>query len=103
MASDEVDGEPRVLVGRPVVDMTGLTGNYKIGLDLSREDMMAAARAAGVNIPAGALGGGAGGPADPGGTAIFQSIENLGLKLDSRKSSIEYLVIDRLEKIPTED
>jgi uncharacterized protein (TIGR03435 family) len=91
-------------VGRPVVDMTGLTGTYKIGLDLSREDMMAAARAAGVNIPAGALGGAPGaGPADPGGTAIFQSVENMGLKLDSRKLAVDYMVIDRLEKTPTED
>ena len=91
-------------VGRPVVDQTGLAGTYKVGLDLSREDMMAAARAAGVNVPAGALGGSAGaGPADPGGTAIFQSIENMGLKLDSRKLAVEYMVIDRLEKTPTED
>jgi uncharacterized protein (TIGR03435 family) len=91
-------------VGRPVVDLTGLSGTYKIALDLSREDMMEAARAAGVNVPAGAVPGApGGGPADPGGTAIFRSVENLGLKLDSRKSAIEYLVIDRLEKTPTED
>lgn len=45
----------------------------------------------------------AGGPADPGGTSVFQSVENLGLKLDSRKAPIEYLVIDHLEKTPTED
>jgi len=92
-------------VGRPVVDMTGLTGSYRIALDLSREDLMAVARAAGVNVPAGpgAAGAPGGGPADPTGTSVFQSVENLGLKLDSRKSPIDLLVIDRLEKTPTED
>jgi uncharacterized protein (TIGR03435 family) len=91
-------------VGRPVVDMTGLAGNYRIVLDLSREDMMASARAAGVNIPGGALPGAPGaGPADPAGTSIFQSVENMGLKLESRKAPIDFLVIDRLEKTPTED
>ena len=87
-------------VGRPVVDMTGLAGNYKITLDLSREDVMAGARSVGVNGP------GAGPdapPSDPAGTSVFQSIEKLGLKLDARKAPIEMLVIDRLEKTPTED
>lgn len=91
-------------VGREVVDQTGLAGNFKIVLDLSREDMMASARAAGLNIPGGAIPGPpGGGPADPGGSSIFQSVENMGLKLDSRKSSVEFLVIERLEKLPTED
>jgi uncharacterized protein (TIGR03435 family) len=30
-------------------------------------------------------------------------VENLGLKLDSRKTPVDLLVIDRLEKTPTED
>ena len=91
-------------VGRPVVDMTGLTGTYKIALDLSREDMTAAARAAGVNVPAAGVvpGSPAGGP-DLGGTAIFQGVEHLGLKLESRKSAIEYFIIDHLERTPTDD
>jgi len=91
-------------VGRPVVDMTGLTGNYKIGLDLSREDLMAVARASGLGVPGGPAGGGpAAGAADPGGASIYRSVERLGLKLESRKSPIDYLVIDNLERTPTED
>jgi uncharacterized protein (TIGR03435 family) len=98
--SDSLTG----FVGRPVVDMTGLAGNYRIVLDLSRDDMLASARAAGVNIPAGAVPGPAGGgPADPSGASIFQSVENMGLKLDARKMPVDFLVIDRLEKTPTED
>jgi len=92
-------------VDRPVVDQTGLHGKYKITLDLSMADMMAAARAAGANLPAGlgAAGGPAAGPADPSGASIFQSIEKMGLKLEPRKSAVEYFVIDTLEKTPTDD
>jgi uncharacterized protein (TIGR03435 family) len=98
------------LVDRPVVDMTGLTGNYKITLDLARDDLMNAVRAAGVNLPPAALGAGPGLPggaptaADPsGGSSIFRSVEQLGLKLDARKTPIEQLIIDHLERTPTED
>jgi uncharacterized protein (TIGR03435 family) len=92
-------------VDRPVVDQTGLKGNYKIALELSTADLMAAARAAGMNIPgAGPAASPAAGPADPGGgVSIFKSVEKMGLKLESRKSQVEYLIIDRLEKAPTED
>jgi uncharacterized protein (TIGR03435 family) len=94
-------------VDRPVVDQTGLTGNYKMSLELSMADMMAAARAAGAaggNPPEG-FGGGApaAGPSDPAGNAMFQSLEKMGLKLEPRKATLDYLVIDRLEKAPTED
>ena len=94
---------------RPVVDQTGLNGNYKMVLDLAREDLMTAARAAGVAIPPGALGagpgatGGAPAASDPSGGSIFRSVEQLGLKLDPRKTPIDHLVIDHLERTPTED
>jgi uncharacterized protein (TIGR03435 family) len=95
-------------VDRPVVDQTGLKGNYKMSLELSIADVMAAARASGVpigNAPPG-FGGGAApaaGPSDPGGNPMLQSIEKMGLKLEPRKASVDYLVIDHLEKTPTED
>jgi uncharacterized protein (TIGR03435 family) len=98
------------LVDRPVVDMTGLNGTYKITLDLARDDLMNAVRAAGVNLPPAALGAGPGVPggapaaADPsGGSSIFRSVEQLGLKLDARKTPIEQLIVDHLERTPTED
>ena len=96
-------------VDRPVVDQTGLKGNYKMSLELSVAEIMAAARAAGVggNVPPG-FGGGAApaaGPSDPGGggNPMLQSLEKMGLKLEPRKASIDYLVIDHLERNPTED
>jgi uncharacterized protein (TIGR03435 family) len=97
------------MLDRPVVDQTGLTGNYKVALELARDDLMSVARAAGVGVPAGAFGAGPGGPggapaaADPSGSSVFRSVEQLGLKLDSRKAPIEHIVIDHLERTPTED
>ena len=103
-------------VDRPIVDMTGLTGNYQVSLDLSMEDMRFAARNAGM-MPAGPGGGGReGGPggdvarpagdsaSDPsGGSSIFAAIQTLGLKLEPRKAPAEVIVIDHLEKTPTDN
>jgi len=93
------------LVRRPVVDQTGLTGNYQVSFELSQADVLAAARAAGLQLPGAPGGAGpAGGAADPsGGLSAFQSVEKMGLKLESRKAAVDYMVIDRLEKLPTED
>ena len=93
---------------RPVVDLTELKGDYTIALELSMADIMNVARAQGVAIPAGAGGGpGGAGPAssasEPGGLSIIRSVESLGLKLDARKLPISKVIIDRLEKRPTEN
>ncbi|HKF67308.1 MAG TPA: TIGR03435 family protein [Vicinamibacterales bacterium] len=98
------------LLDRPVVDQTALKGNYKVVLELALADMMNAVRAAGVNLPPGAFGAGPAAPGgaptapDPsGGSTVFRSVEQLGLKLDSRKMAIEQIIIDHLERTPTED
>ena len=100
--------------GKPVIDMTELKGNYQFALDLSMTEMAGMARAAGMGLGGGMMGRpGAGGgdagrnPAEaasaPGGSSIFAAIQALGLKMDSRKLPIETLVIDHLEKTPTEN
>jgi uncharacterized protein (TIGR03435 family) len=91
----------------PIVDMTGLKGNYQVTLEISMQEIMAAARAAGAAVPAAAPGGGdAGKPADaasdPGGS-IFTAIQTLGLKLEPRKTPLTTIVVDRVEKMPTEN
>ncbi len=97
------------VVERPVVDKTGLTGTYDVSVDLSAEDAMNVARASVSFLP---VGGGGGGDArtapgsiasDPSGSSIFSSIQNLGLKLESRKLPLDMLVVDHLEKNPTEN
>jgi uncharacterized protein (TIGR03435 family) len=85
------------ILGKPVVDRTGLTGYYQIPLDIPQEDMRNVARALGMGGPASTVGV----PTDPGGSSLFQAVEQFGLRLDSRKEQIETLVIDHIEKLPT--
>jgi uncharacterized protein (TIGR03435 family) len=89
----------------PVVDMTNLKGTYQVVLDISPEDIRNAMRSAGVAMPAGA-GGAAGGGADTAaepGSSVMASLQQLGLRLEARKTPLEMIVIDHLEKLPTEN
>ena len=98
-------------VDKPVMDQTELKGNYKVTLDLAMSDMMGAARAAGAGmgiamggpISAGGAAGGAGEASDPSGGSIFQSVQKMGLKLEPKKAPVEILVVDHLDKKPTEN
>jgi uncharacterized protein (TIGR03435 family) len=91
---------------RAVVDTTELTGKYDFVLTFEPEQnrMMA-------GMPAG-MGRGGGGPDGPPQNApeveaapnLFTAVqEQLGLKLEPRKSLVELLVIDHLEKTPVEN
>jgi uncharacterized protein (TIGR03435 family) len=92
------------LTDHPVVDMTGLTGKYEMALEISMAEMMNAARAAGANVPAPAVDPNkpADAASDPGGS-IFTSVQALGLKLEPRKTPMAMVVIDSVEKMPTEN
>jgi uncharacterized protein (TIGR03435 family) len=105
--------------GQQVVNETGLTGSYQVAMELNLADLMAAsARAQGGGMPpppppppggggggGGAAGAGAGDASDPGGAGmtVYASVEKAGLKLEKRKAVVEQLVIDSLEKTPTEN
>jgi uncharacterized protein (TIGR03435 family) len=94
--------------GRQVVDMTELKGNYEVSLEFSMADMMAAARAQGMDMPGGGGGSAPAGAAmasDPGGggSTVAASVDKLGLKLESRKAPVEQVVVDSMEKTPTEN
>jgi uncharacterized protein (TIGR03435 family) len=86
--------------------MTEIKGTYEIGLNLSMIDLINVARSSGL-VPAGAGIGGRDGAAvaasDPGGGSIFDAVQSLGLKLEPRKSSVDTIVIDHLEKMPTDN
>jgi uncharacterized protein (TIGR03435 family) len=75
-----------VVMDRPVIDKTGLMGNFDFDLSWS---------------PTEAQFGGRGGnmPADPDSPDIFTAVqEQLGLKLESQKDPVDVLMIDYAEK-----
>jgi uncharacterized protein (TIGR03435 family) len=95
---------------RQIVDMTGIKGNYDASLEIGLAEIIALARAAGANIPTGVPGGAA--PAgnvptasDPGagGSSVTDAVQSMGLKLESRKAMVDQLIVDHVEKTPTEN
>ncbi len=92
---------------RQVVDMTGLKGYYELDTEISMADIMALARNMGMNMPtAPPSGGGNTAPeaSDPGGgSSVYESVSQMGLKLEDSKATVDRLVIDHIEKAPTEN
>ena len=92
--------------GRPVVDMTGLKGNYELAVDFSLSDLVASLRESGIDVPTGPGGGGAGvgAASDPtGDSTVSEALGKLGLRLEKSKADVEQLVVDHVEKSPTEN
>jgi uncharacterized protein (TIGR03435 family) len=80
--------------GRLVEDQTGLKGKFDFTLAFETDPRQPApgSQAPPTSIPA------------ERGASLFSALqEQLGLKLESRRSVIEILVIDHVEKIPTEN
>ena len=93
----------------PVVDMTGLTGNYDFTLYFAPEGLVGMRLPGGLPPPPPP---GEGGPGMPMASApdaqsnpsLFAALqEQLGLKLEQRKGPVDLLVIDHLEKAPVEN
>ena len=69
------------VLGRPVVDMTGEKRSFDFSLRWTPDDMEAAAASAPSNDP-----------------SLFTALqEQLGLKLESRKVTVDVLIIDHAE------
>ena len=90
-------------VDRPVMDMTELKGTYQVALELTMEDMRGMARTAGVMLPPGGGAAVAETASDPSGGSIFSSVQQMGLKLEPRKAPVDLIVVDKVEKTPTEN
>jgi uncharacterized protein (TIGR03435 family) len=80
--------------GRPVIDRTGLSGDYVVTLEFARDP--------GLSSPLGPVPAGA--PAAPvDAPSVFVAVqEQLGLKLEARREPTEVLVIDNADQ-PTPD
>ena len=71
-------------IDRPVVDLTGLTGTYDIKLDWVPRPTATSDVAAGATV--------------------FDALDKqLGLKLEERKQPMPVMVIDHIERIPTDN
>jgi uncharacterized protein (TIGR03435 family) len=86
-------------LGRPVFDQTGLTGKYDFNLEFAPE-----------NMPLGGPGGMGRGDAgvlpassEPAPTLIGALQDQLGLKLESKKLPVDIVIVDHIEKTPTEN
>jgi uncharacterized protein (TIGR03435 family) len=88
---------------RPIVDSTGLNGQYDFSLELTPEDRTAllirSAISAGVSLPPQAMKA-----LDFGSNAsLVNSLEKLGVTFQSTKAPLEVIVIDSIQKTPTEN
>jgi uncharacterized protein (TIGR03435 family) len=79
--------------GRLVEDQTGLKGKYDFTLAFEADPPQFAGASTGTPST----------PAERGAALTTAVQEQLGLKLEGKKSNIEMLVIDRLDKVPTEN
>lgn len=85
---------------RPIVDMTDIKGQYAFDLSFAPEKMPNFPRAAAPMGPGGER------PAEmpeAQAASIFDALQQYGLKLEPRKAPLEILVIDHIEKTPTEN
>ena len=80
---------------RPVIDMTGLAGMFEVDLNWSQEE--------GPGMPLSVTPGQREASVAPSGPSIFTVLQELGLELEPRKTPADFLVIDHIEPIPTEN
>jgi uncharacterized protein (TIGR03435 family) len=88
---------------RPVVNTTGLTGQYDLTLELTPEDYNAmrirSAINAGVVLPPQALRGLEAASADP----LSAPLQKYGLAFESRRMPLDVIVVDSALRMPTEN
>lgn len=79
-----------IQLDRPVVNQTGIEGEYLL-------DVLANLRA---RMPASIAAASGSEPSDP--MAVFQTVERLGLRLERRDVTLPYVIVERVDK-PTEN
>jgi uncharacterized protein (TIGR03435 family) len=90
-------------VDRPIIDMTGLKGNYDLTVSVTPEDsqtmLIRAAVNAGLVLPPPVLQ-----LLENGSIAsLIDGLQQLGLKMDARKALVDLLVVDQMSKTPKEN
>jgi uncharacterized protein (TIGR03435 family) len=82
----------QLVMGRPVIDRTGLTGQYKFDLKFAIDQSTPNVIGPEYAQPSD----------DPPAPSIFTAMQQLGLKLEATKGARDFLVIDHVER-PTEN
>ena len=88
---------------RPVVDMSGIQGQYDFDLVLAPESLRGGRGAGGGPGPQAETGSPISDAPTGGPGTIYDAVERYGLKLEPRKAAMEVLIVDRIEKTPTEN
>jgi uncharacterized protein (TIGR03435 family) len=87
---------------RPVIDSTELKGRYDFSFEVTPEEyqtlLIRAAVNSGVVLPPQALR-----LLDNGGDPLGEALGQLGLKLESRRAPIDVLLVDQIQKTPTDN
>jgi uncharacterized protein (TIGR03435 family) len=88
---------------KPVQDQTGLTATYDVAIDMTPEDfqamMIRAAVASGVTLPPQALAL----MDKASGDSLHEALAKLGLKLEPKKVPMDMLIVDSLNRTPSEN
>ena len=88
---------------RPIVNLTGLKGNYDLTLDVAQQDyyilLVRSAVNSGVTLNPGAMRLLDAGPPE----SLFDSLDQQGLHVDSRKMPVDMIVVDSALQTPTDN
>jgi uncharacterized protein (TIGR03435 family) len=98
MTMNEFASLLRLHAERPVLNNTGLTGFYQFKIELPAPDLTRIRQ--GVN-PTGVNGNTT--VSDPPRLSVFDAVERLGLRLEPRRSPIDVIVVDKMNRTPTEN
>jgi uncharacterized protein (TIGR03435 family) len=101
LSMDEFAANLERFADRPIVDMTGLKGQYDLAFDINPEDyrpmLIRSAISAGATLPPQALqlldGTSSAGLSD--------ALQQVGLRLEARKAPLDVIVVDEAQKTPT--
>ncbi len=80
--------------GRPVIDGTKLTGVYKFGIELPVEAFASVSATVAAQT---------GRTLDPSGVSAVKAVEALGLRLEPRRIPMDTIVIDAIERVPSDN
>jgi uncharacterized protein (TIGR03435 family) len=96
------------VLNHPVVDKTGLTGRYDFNIEYTPDLIMGLPALPG--LPPGPLlppppgtARGDGGASEPGSNLAAAVQQQLGLRLVPGKATLDMIVVDKAEKVPTEN